>query len=140
MNGITRATVAGRAALAAACLFLALSGGTESAGAPTNAAAEILDLALRETDRLGGHDPYSASKGMAELAIASYRESFFAPHRYEEHGVAVASVRAGNVIGGVDFADFRLVPDCMRALMAGEPIGIRVFNLRNRHSRLRYYR
>jgi CDP-glucose 4,6-dehydratase len=79
----------------------------------------------RETDRLGGHDPYGASKGMAELAIASYRESFFPSHRYDEHGVAVASVRAGNVIGGGDFADFRLVPDCMRALMAGEPIGIR---------------
>ena len=79
----------------------------------------------RETDRLGGHDPYSASKGMAELAIASYRETFFPPHRYEEHGVAIASVRAGNVIGGGDFADFRLVPDCMKALMAGEPIGIR---------------
>ena len=79
----------------------------------------------RETDRLGGHDPYSASKGMAELAIASYRDSFFPPNKYEEHGVAVASVRAGNVIGGGDFADFRLVPDCMRALMAGEPIGIR---------------
>ena len=79
----------------------------------------------RETDRLGGHDPYSASKGMAELAIASYRETFFPPHRYEEHGVAIASVRAGNVIGGGDFADFRLVPDCMKALMAGKPIGIR---------------
>ena len=79
----------------------------------------------RETDRLGGHDPYSASKGMAELAIASYRDSFFPPNKYEEHGVAIASVRAGNVIGGGDFADFRLVPDCMRALMAGEPIGIR---------------
>ena len=79
----------------------------------------------RETDRLGGHDPYSASKGMAELAIASYRDSFFPPNKYEEHGVALASVRAGNVIGGGDFADFRLVPDCMRALMAGEPIAIR---------------
>ncbi|MFN2135460.1 MAG: CDP-glucose 4,6-dehydratase [Candidatus Promineifilaceae bacterium] len=79
----------------------------------------------RETDRLGGHDPYSASKAMAELAIAAYRHSFFSPQRYDEHGVAVASVRAGNVIGGGDFADFRLVPDCMRALLAGEPIGIR---------------
>lgn len=79
----------------------------------------------RETDRLGGHDPYSASKAMAELAIAAYRDTFFPPRRYAEHGVAVASVRAGNVIGGGDFADFRLVPDCMRALMAGEPIGIR---------------
>jgi CDP-glucose 4,6-dehydratase len=62
---------------------------------------------------------------MAELAIASYRESFFPARKFEDHGVAIASVRAGNVIGGGDFADFRLVPDCMRALMAGEPIGIR---------------
>jgi CDP-glucose 4,6-dehydratase len=79
----------------------------------------------RESDRLGGHDPYSASKAMAELAIAAYRHSFFAPKKYAEHQVAVASVRAGNVIGGGDFADFRLVPDCMKALMAGNPIGIR---------------
>ncbi|MFL7837651.1 MAG: CDP-glucose 4,6-dehydratase [Candidatus Promineifilaceae bacterium] len=79
----------------------------------------------RETDRLGGHDPYSASKAMAEMAIAAYRHSFFHPDKYEEHGLALASVRAGNVIGGGDFADFRLVPDCMKALMAGEPIGIR---------------
>lgn len=79
----------------------------------------------RETDRLGGHDPYSASKAMAEMAIAAYRHSFFAPERYDEHGMALASVRAGNVIGGGDFADFRLVPDCMKALMEGEPIGIR---------------
>lgn len=79
----------------------------------------------RETDRLGGHDPYSASKAMAELAIASYRDTYFAPQKYDAHGVAVASVRAGNVIGGGDFAQFRLVPDCMRALMDGAPIGIR---------------
>ncbi|MEM7336213.1 MAG: CDP-glucose 4,6-dehydratase [Chloroflexota bacterium] len=79
----------------------------------------------RETDRLGGHDPYSASKAMAELAISSYRDTYFPPEKYEEHGVAIASVRAGNVIGGGDFADFRLVPDCMRALMANQPIGVR---------------
>ncbi len=79
----------------------------------------------RETDRLGGHDPYSASKAMAEMAISAYRDSFFHPDRFDEHGLALASVRAGNVIGGGDFADFRLVPDCMKALMAGEPIGIR---------------
>ncbi|MFN2160519.1 MAG: CDP-glucose 4,6-dehydratase [Candidatus Promineifilaceae bacterium] len=79
----------------------------------------------RETDRLGGHDPYSASKAMAEIAIAAYRHSFFPPERYDEHGTAVASVRAGNVIGGGDFADFRLVPDSMKALIAGEPVGIR---------------
>ena len=79
----------------------------------------------RESDRLGGHDPYSASKAMAEMAIAAYRHSFFHPDNYEKHGLAIASVRAGNVIGGGDFADFRLVPDCMKALMSGEPIGIR---------------
>lgn len=79
----------------------------------------------RETDRLGGHDPYSASKAMAELALASYRDTYFSAETYDRHGVAIASVRAGNVIGGGDFADFRLVPDCMRALMSGEPIGIR---------------
>lgn len=79
----------------------------------------------RETDLLGGHDPYSASKAMAELAIASYRATYFPADKYPQHGVAIASVRAGNVIGGGDFADYRLVPDCMRALMNGEPIGVR---------------
>lgn len=79
----------------------------------------------RETDELGGYDPYGASKAMAELAISAYRETFFPVDRFSEHGVAVASVRAGNVIGGGDFADFRLVPDCMQALMNGEPIGVR---------------
>lgn len=79
----------------------------------------------RETDKLGGHDPYSASKAMAELAITSYRETYFPTSRYAQHQLSIASVRAGNVIGGGDFAEFRLVPDCMKALMAGEPIGIR---------------
>ena len=79
----------------------------------------------REGDRLGGRDPYSASKAMAELAISAYRETYFPATKYGEHGVAIASARAGNVIGGGDFGDYRLIPDCMRALMAGEPIGIR---------------
>jgi CDP-glucose 4,6-dehydratase len=79
----------------------------------------------RERDRLGGSDPYSAGKAMAELAIASYRDCYFSPEKYQEHGVAVAVARAGNVIGGGDFADYRLVPDCMRALMAGETIPLR---------------
>ena len=79
----------------------------------------------REGDRLGGKDPYSASKAMAELAIQAYRQTYFPADSYNEHGVAIASARAGNVIGGGDFADFRLVPDCIKALMAGEPIGIR---------------
>jgi CDP-glucose 4,6-dehydratase len=79
----------------------------------------------RENDRLGGYDPYSASKAMAELAIAAYRRSFFPTDRYEEHGVAIASTRAGNVIGGGDWGKDRLVADCMRALMVGEPIPVR---------------
>ena len=73
----------------------------------------------RETDPMGGHDPYSSSKGAAELAIASFRRSYFAD------GPLVASVRAGNVIGGGDWADDRLVPDVVRALLAGERPQIR---------------
>jgi CDP-glucose 4,6-dehydratase len=69
----------------------------------------------RESDPMGGHDPYSASKGAAELVIAAYRRSFFA-----EGGPLLASVRAGNVIGGGDWALDRLVPDIIRALVAGE--------------------
>ena len=79
----------------------------------------------RESDTLGGHDPYSASKAMAELAIAAYRSTYYAPGEYERHGVAIASTRAGNVIGGGDFAAYRLVPDCMKALLDGRPIGVR---------------
>jgi CDP-glucose 4,6-dehydratase len=79
----------------------------------------------RENDALGGTDPYSASKAMAELAVASYRSSFFPADHYEKHRTAIATVRAGNVIGGGDFAEYRLVPDCMRSLMAGEPILVR---------------
>jgi CDP-glucose 4,6-dehydratase len=80
----------------------------------------------RETDQLGGHDPYSASKAMAELAIAAYRSTYFPPEQYgKDHHVAVATTRAGNVIGGGDFADYRLVPDSMKALMDDRPIGVR---------------
>jgi CDP-glucose 4,6-dehydratase len=75
--------------------------------------------AFRETDAMGGRDPYSASKGCAELVTAAYRESFFAD------GAAVASVRAGNVIGAGDWAADRIIPDCVRALAAGEPIVVR---------------
>ncbi|MCB8962038.1 MAG: CDP-glucose 4,6-dehydratase [Ardenticatenales bacterium] len=78
----------------------------------------------REPDRLGGRDPYSASKAMAELAVASYRATYFPPERYAEHGVALATARAGNVIGGGDFGDHRLVPDCLRALMRDQTIPI----------------
>lgn len=76
--------------------------------------------AYRETDALGGYDPYSSSKAMAELAIAAYRQSFF-----RSHAVKVASARAGNVIGGGDWACDRILPDCIRALQAGEPIPVR---------------
>lgn len=79
----------------------------------------------RETDRMGGYDPYSASKGCAELMIASYRNSYFNPKDYARHGKAVASVRAGNVIGGGDWSADRLIPDCIRALEQGRDIKIR---------------
>ena len=75
----------------------------------------------RENDRLGGHDPYSASKAAAEIVLSSYVRSFFA-HR---PSLGVASARAGNVIGGGDWAEDRIVPDCIRALQAGAPIQLR---------------
>lgn len=79
----------------------------------------------REDEPMGGYDPYSSSKGAAEIAINSWRRSFFNPDQYEKHGKSVASVRAGNVIGGGDWAKDRIVPDCIRAIEAGKPIGIR---------------
>lgn len=81
--------------------------------------------AYRENEPMGGYDPYSSSKGAAEIAISSWRRSFFNPGQYGQHGKSVASVRAGNVIGGGDWAADRIVPDCIRALEAGQPIGIR---------------
>jgi CDP-glucose 4,6-dehydratase len=78
-----------------------------------------------EDDALGGFDPYSASKGSAEIVTAAYRRSFFPPQRCAEHGVALASVRAGNVIGGGDWAPDRIVPDIVRALAAGRTVGVR---------------
>lgn len=79
----------------------------------------------RENDTLGGHDPYSASKAMAEIAIASYRRSFFANPSDVKDSVQLSSTRAGNVIGGGDFADFRLIPDCMTALIHNQSIIVR---------------
>lgn len=79
----------------------------------------------RENDPMGGHDPYSASKGCTELLTAAWQRSFFPVARLAEHRVAVASVRAGNVIGGGDWAADRLVPDAMRAFLAGETVRIR---------------
>ena len=74
------------------------------------------DHAYREDDPLGGHDPYSASKAAMEIAVASWRSSFFAPVRESGHGVRIATARAGNVIGGGDWSANRLVPDLIRAL------------------------
>lgn len=79
------------------------------------------DWGYRESDRLGGKDPYSASKGAAELAVASMRRSFF----MDDGCASIATVRAGNVVGGGDWAPHRIVPDCVRALRAREPIVIR---------------
>ncbi len=81
--------------------------------------------AFRETDPMGGHDPYSSSKGAAELAVAAWRRSFFSPDQISVHGVSLSSSRAGNVIGGGDWADDRIIPDCVRALAAGEPVPVR---------------
>jgi CDP-glucose 4,6-dehydratase len=74
----------------------------------------------RETDALGGRDPYSASKAVAELIIVSYRDSFF-----QNHPVKIASARAGNVIGGGDWAADRIMPDCVNALQQNKPILVR---------------
>ncbi len=81
--------------------------------------------AYRENEPLGGYDPYSNSKACSELITISYRNSFFNPKEYSKHGVAIATARSGNVIGGGDWAADRLVPDCIRALLKGEKILIR---------------
>jgi CDP-glucose 4,6-dehydratase len=79
----------------------------------------------REIDQLGGYDPYSNSKACSELVTDSYRKSFFHSENYDIHGLGIATARAGNVIGGGDWAADRLIPDCMRALLNGETIRIR---------------
>jgi CDP-glucose 4,6-dehydratase len=85
--------------------------------------------AFKEDDKLGGYDPYSASKAAAEIVVASYQRSFFNPEKYSAHQKSVASVRAGNVIGGGDFSDDRIIPDIARALEFDETV-----TLRNPHS------
>ncbi len=79
----------------------------------------------RERDALGGYDPYSSSKACAELVAASYRNSYFNADCYADHGVALATTRAGNVIGGGDWASDRLIPDILKSLMQGESVLIR---------------
>lgn len=85
--------------------------------------------AYKEDEPMGGYDPYSSSKGADEIAISSWRRSFMNPAESEKHGKSIASVRAGNVIGGGDWAKDRIIPDCIRAIEANEPIKIR-----NRHA------
>ena len=78
-----------------------------------------------ETDRLGGYDPYSNSKACSELVTSSFRNSFFNPKEFDQHGVSLASCRAGNVIGGGDWGKNRLIPDIMRGILNNETIKIR---------------
>lgn len=79
----------------------------------------------RENEPMGGYDPYSSSKGCAELVTAAYRQSFFSENEYINHRVAIASARAGNVIGGGDWSEDRLIPDAMKAFEANQPLMIR---------------
>ena len=79
----------------------------------------------RETDPLGGHDPYSSSKACAEIVTAAFRDSYFPTSRLNEHHVALATARAGNVIGGGDWSDDRLIPDLIRGFRSGLPVLIR---------------
>lgn len=79
----------------------------------------------RENDPMGGYDPYSSSKGCAELVTAAYRRSYFSVSGSDRPGVALASARAGNVIGGGDWAEDRLIPDFMRSIISGKPVIIR---------------
>lgn len=79
------------------------------------------DYAYRENDAMGGFDPYSSSKGCAELVASAYRNSFF----QDKQGTRLASVRAGNVVGGGDWAEDRIIPDCIRALTENKPIILR---------------
>lgn len=82
----------------------------------------------RENEPMGGYDPYSSSKACSEIVTAAYRQSFFSPHlnhSITQHHVAVASVRAGNVIGGGDWAKDRLITDCVKSLLAGEKFLVR---------------
>lgn len=83
------------------------------------------DILYGENDQLGGYDPYSASKACAELVVQSFRRSFFHPDTWEEHHAGIVSARAGNVIGGGDFSEDRIIPDIIRALQAGHAVEVR---------------
>ena len=79
----------------------------------------------REDEPMGGHDPYSNSKGCSELVTSAYRDSYFPIDAIEKHGVALGSARAGNAIGGGDWTRDQLIPDMMRAFLTGQPCLIR---------------
>jgi CDP-glucose 4,6-dehydratase len=81
--------------------------------------------AYQEIEPLGGYDPYSNSKACSELVTAAYRNSYFNPGDYKKHKIAVATARAGNVIGGGDWSKDRIVPDCIRAILADKPVIVR---------------
>jgi len=76
-----------------------------------------LDCGYRETDPMGGYDPYSSSKGCAELITNAYLKSFLNPENFKEHGKCLVSVRAGNAIGGGDWGEDRLIPDCINSFV-----------------------
>ena len=82
-------------------------------------------LPFKEDDKLGGYDPYSASKASAEIVIESFRRSFFNPGDFSRHKKSIAAARAGNVIGGGDYSDDRIVPDIVRAVAFDEAVGLR---------------
>ncbi|MDG2061388.1 MAG: CDP-glucose 4,6-dehydratase [SAR86 cluster bacterium] len=84
-----------------------------------------LERGYVESDPMGGHDPYSSSKGSAELVISSYQRSFFSQDHYSEHGKAIGSARAGNVVGGGDYAENRLIPDFVRSIATKSSMEIR---------------
>jgi CDP-glucose 4,6-dehydratase len=83
------------------------------------------DILYKETDTLGGYDPYSASKACTEIVVSAFRNSFFNPAAYGKHQKAIASARAGNVIGGGDWSQDRIVPDIVRSLMVDKPVSVR---------------
>ncbi len=84
-----------------------------------------IDYHYKETDELGGYDSYSGSKASSEIVVSSFRNSFFNTQNYSIHQKAIASVRAGNVIGGGDWSKDRIIPDIIRSLMMSEPISVR---------------
>lgn len=82
-------------------------------------------LGYSEDEPMGGYDPYSSSKGCAELVTSAYRKSFFSPDKFDQHCIAIASARAGNVIGGGDWSEDRLIPDAIKAFEVKKSLMIR---------------